>query len=340
VASGCIVDNNYPTVHSSGNEAEDGMEFKTCDDVTVVNNTFRRQYKDGLEFEDAKNCTATGNVFKNLSPDSDGEAIFIQGTGSGRGLCENITISDNTIKNVDNLGISVTVAQHIDISGNTIQDTTKPPIRIKPGTPATSHISIENNMIDVVGYTANGILVDDITTALDINDNTISSADKGIFIRGCENVNISDNILQNIGGIGIFADQGSGGHTISDNRINSYAQNSFGNGIDTTEADIKAKGNFVGYSSSGRSFRPTGANNRWVDNVTDTTLGNAWETTELTSDSVVVGGDPKFIADLSNFKSVPQGTKMINDGSSGQAGPHYFDGTNWQGYASASGSTI
>lgn len=42
----------------------------------------------------------------------------------------------------------------------------------------------------------------------------------------------------------------------------------------------------------------------------------------------------------SQYGSAQPGTEMWSDGTTGTAGPHVFDGTDWNGYTQASGSTV
>ena len=145
-----------------------GIDIANASYITITNLHITQTLNTSLLARDASNLTLT-----NLDVTEAGEdGVIILGSG------QNIVLTNNQIKTINNNGVWVDFYQHVNIKGNVIRGVGSVPGRGKSGDgqyngvtlKAEQDVLVENNVIDSIGY--NGITFVNNTT---IRQNIISN---------------------------------------------------------------------------------------------------------------------------------------------------------------------
>jgi hypothetical protein len=257
---------------------------------------------------------------------------------NGFGL-ENVTITDSTFRNGGTNGILVTStvngkpAIDVDIHDCVVEGNPDAGIRILAegsfGNSTSQDVSVSDSRV-----VRNGIgieIVDGLQTT--IKDSTIGYNDRdGILMNNqpIETVVVESNLILNnnegdSNGSGISVNQRGGvirNASIRDNDIISDGEANFPHERGIRLSEFTA-GTVEDFAVEGNTIE--GAN----------------------TSIQVVGLTPSYLRDNTPTKAIDvttlkaeQGNSAWNDGTSGSAGPHVYDGSAWVGYGPASGSSI
>lgn len=181
-----VIANNYISVPKGVGKSVNsgfGVGISGATNVTIIGNIFEKVRYEAIHIEDeAKHITIVGNIINGVQNDPD------TGLNSGIYIIDGdyITIADNSIYRAHDYGIHLEQAiekqaTSVVITGNTVTDNSSGGIRVA-GYSGESNITVSNNI--VTRNKGNGIIIDGEIRNLKVTDNIVNdNTGFGMFLK-------------------------------------------------------------------------------------------------------------------------------------------------------------
>jgi hypothetical protein len=311
----------------------DGIEpFIGSDNGTIVGCHFKENYEQNIHFNSCSDWVATGNVLEGEI--NNGMVSTYAGDGY---VTKDCVFADNLIKNGSHTGLQLESGDG-ELDGFTSKG------NIYRGM-AKSAILVKGN--------ANQ---DAAPKNIDIDDQILGSQSNGVAVNTGENITIGGKIT-NVGQRAVSVDAAAVAATdINDVEISATIRNCGTDGSFTPAIEVKHGDNAINdvhisptriVNDAGNQNNAVFVNNAGTGSFSDVYIRGGWyDPSHNTVFNIqepitaVAGTEPRYATDLSQYGNAQPGTEMWSDGTTGTAGPHVFDGSTWNGYAQASGSTV
>lgn len=190
-----------------------------CTDFLIEGNYCSGSYADGFHMSRA---SSRGRVVNNEIADAKDDGIAVVSYRVGYGLCEDITIANNVIKEVGTLtapggGVAFVGGRNLTATGNVIRDTFGSGIKVTPDLSADTHfpvgISVVANVIR--NPSQHGIVVSHARGIRVANNSIETTANNGIYLTGvCKEVSVDGNWVSRPSGRGIHYNQSTSTNTL------------------------------------------------------------------------------------------------------------------------------
>lgn len=223
------VTNSSVTGNTVGGTGDEGIVLRTSDTVLIDGNTVSGTGTEGVDVGSSTNVTVNANTIDNTGTDG----IYADNS-AGIIISGNLVGTLGGAANIGDEGIDVNNSAGAQITGNTVNNTVSNGISINP----SPNSLIFGNTIANFGAGAYGIYVLD-SDGSTVDDNDISFGGTGIRVESSENVQVTNNTMNDIDIDGIQVVDGSHGTNVQDNVVSDTSQTA------GSEAVIIEDSNFV-----------------------------------------------------------------------------------------------
>lgn len=175
-------------------------------DIIISNNLIQNSKADGIHITNGSySVIVNGNNLYNTGDDG----ISVVWYSNSLNQPQDITISDNLIKNSQASGIAVYHGKNVVIDNNTVLTTINHGIAVAQNDRADNSldITIQNNYLKNIGSVITshmGIYIDLVNISIVKNNTIDTTIDQGVYVGRYTNLKIIGNIFRNIATNGIF----------------------------------------------------------------------------------------------------------------------------------------